>query len=139
MPTFELSPSRSVWRHKKRLKRRDATKSKIKQKLRIKFGNPSFKICLSTSVFILSGFLSQFSLQSFFLDLFLWRHTWHFPALPLHALYPLCITQNFQYFHDFSLDKKVETLFHSLVMKSFVHNITQIMILNLFHKKKQKQ
>ena len=31
--------------------------------------------------YLAAGFLSQFSLQSFFLDVYLWRHTWHFSAL----------------------------------------------------------
>ncbi len=39
---------------KKRLKRRDAIRSTIK-KLHLKFGNPSFKIGLSTAVLIFSG------------------------------------------------------------------------------------
>ena len=38
-----------------RLKRRDATRSKIKQKLYLKFGYPSFKIDRSTTALIFSG------------------------------------------------------------------------------------
>ena len=40
---------------KTRLKRRDATRSKRKQKLHLKFGNPRFKIGRSTAVLIISG------------------------------------------------------------------------------------
>ena len=52
---------------KKRLKRRDATKSKIKYKLHLKFGNPSFKIGRSTVVSISSGWV----LFPLLLDVFL--------------------------------------------------------------------
>ncbi len=38
-----------------RLKRRDATRNKVKQNLHLKFGNPSFKIDRSISVLIFSG------------------------------------------------------------------------------------
>ena len=38
-----------------RLKRRDATRSRVILKLHLKLGNPSFKIGLSTTVLILSG------------------------------------------------------------------------------------
>ena len=38
-----------------RIIRRDATRSKIKYKLHLKFGNPSFKIGRSTAVLIFSG------------------------------------------------------------------------------------
>ena len=38
-----------------RLKRGDATRSNIKLKLHLKFGNPSFKIGRSTAVLIFSG------------------------------------------------------------------------------------
>ena len=65
-----------------RLKRREETRSKIRYKLHLKFGNPSFKIGSSTAV-LAAGFLSHFSSQSFFLDIFLWRHTWHFPTLQI--------------------------------------------------------
>ena len=40
---------------KKRLEKRNATRIKIKQKLHLRFGNPSFKIGRSTAVLIFSG------------------------------------------------------------------------------------
>ena len=38
-----------------RLKRRDATRSKLEKKLHLRFGNPSFEIGRSTAVLIISG------------------------------------------------------------------------------------
>ena len=54
-------------------------------KIRLKLGNPSFKISRSTLFkYKAAGFLSHFSMHLSFLDVFLCRHTCHFPALRMN-------------------------------------------------------
>ncbi len=67
---------------KMRVKRWDATRSKIKCKLQIKFGIPPLTLAaLQLFQYLAAGFVSHFSLNPSILNVFLWRHTWHFPAL----------------------------------------------------------
>ncbi len=71
-----------VWRHKIRLKRRITMRSgKVNQPLNFKTAIDRVTNIIARSTKFYLELLFYFSLHPSFLNVFLWRHTWPFPAL----------------------------------------------------------